>query len=474
MKNNMLLALLLLLLGGVAVAQVDPTVMTVNGVPVPRSEFEYSYNKNNSETVVDKKSVNEYVDLFINYKLKVLAAQAAGIDTTRSFKSEFKMYRDQQLRPSFITDADVEAEARRIYKETSHRIDSLGGLVHPAHILVLVRQKATKAQQDSAKLRADSIYTALKRGADFATLARKCSDDKRSAIDGGDLSWIQRGQTLKEFEEKVYAMKKGELSRPFLSPVGYHIVLLKDKGNFFPYDSVHADILRFIDQRNLRDRIVSAKIDSIAKASVPACTPEDVLDRRSEEMQAKDPDLRNLIREYHDGLMLYEISNRTVWDKAAKDTEGLASYFKKNKKKYQWDTPRFKGISCHLKNEADIKRVKDVVKNLPFDQWGEALRKTFNDSTVTIKVVKGIFKEGDNALVDHEIFGKDTELKPVKGYPYTLAYGEKLKAPKTYEDVRDQVVADYQDYLEKQWVESLRRQYPVTVDKAVLETVNKH
>lgn len=474
MKNNMLLALLLLLLGGAAVAQVDPTVMTVNGVPVSRSEFEYSYNKNNSETVVDKKTVNEYVDLFINYKLKVLAAHEAGIDTTRSFKSEFKMYRDQQLRPSFITDADVEAKARQIYNETAHRIDSLGGLVRPAHILVLVRQKATKAQQDSAKLRADSIYNALKKGADFATLARKCSDDKRSAIEGGDLQWIQRGQMVKEFEEKVYSMKKGELSQPFLSPYGYHIVLIKDKGNFFPYDTVHADILRFIDQRNLRDRIVSAKIDSIAKASVPACTSEDVLDRRSEEMQAKDPDLRNLIREYHDGLMLYEISNRIVWDKASKDTEGLASYFKKNKKKYQWDAPRFKGISCHLKNEADTKRVKEVVKNLPFDQWNEALRKNFNDSTVTIKVVKGIFKEGDNALVDNEVFGKTAELKPMKDYPYTMTYGEKLKAPKTYEDVRDQVVADYQDYLEKQWVESLRSKYTVTVDKAVLETVNKH
>ena len=60
--------------------------MTVNGKPVTRSEFEYSYNKNNEETVVDKKSVNEYVDLFVNFKLKVLAAEAAGIDTTADFR----------------------------------------------------------------------------------------------------------------------------------------------------------------------------------------------------------------------------------------------------------------------------------------------------------------------------------------------------------------------------------------------------
>ena len=65
----------MLLQGGIAFAQNDPTIMIINGQPVSRSEFEYSYNKNNSEGVIDKKSVNEYVDLFINYKLKVQAAQ---------------------------------------------------------------------------------------------------------------------------------------------------------------------------------------------------------------------------------------------------------------------------------------------------------------------------------------------------------------------------------------------------------------
>ena len=89
----------------------DPVVMTINGKPVLRSEFEYSYNKNNSETVVDKKNVADYVPLFVNYKLKVLAAEAAGIDTTSAFRKEFLTYRDQQVRPSFINDDDVETEA---------------------------------------------------------------------------------------------------------------------------------------------------------------------------------------------------------------------------------------------------------------------------------------------------------------------------------------------------------------------------
>lgn len=151
----------MLLCGSIANAQNDPVVMTINGHPVTRSEFEYSYNKNNSETVVDKKSVDEYVDLFINYKLKVQAAMDAGIDTTKSFRSEFLLYRNQQIRPSFINNTDIENEAWKIYKATQTRVDSLGGLVRPAHILVGLRQNAPADAQAKAKERIDSIYNAL-------------------------------------------------------------------------------------------------------------------------------------------------------------------------------------------------------------------------------------------------------------------------------------------------------------------------
>ena len=106
MKSMLLTAMLLLSVLS-AWAQTDPTIMTIDGKPVSRSEFEYSYNKNNSEMVVDKKSVAEYVDLFINYKLKVLAAEEAGIDTTQSFKKEFLSYRDQQIRQAFLSNDDL-------------------------------------------------------------------------------------------------------------------------------------------------------------------------------------------------------------------------------------------------------------------------------------------------------------------------------------------------------------------------------
>jgi len=473
MKKIIAMALMLAATCAQAQTAADPVIMTVNGQPVSRSEFEYSYNKNNAEGVVDKKSVDEYVDLFINYKLKVQAALDAKLDTMKSFQGEFRQYRDQQLRPALITDDDVEREARKIYANTKKNIGEKG-LIRPAHILMLVRQQAPQADQDKAKQRIDSIYGALKAGADFEDMARRLSQDPGSARNGGLLPWIGPNQTLKEFEDAAYALKKGEMSQPFQSPAGYHIILMKDRKPLDPYDSLRTDIINFIEKRGVREQIINHNIDSLARQQ--GVSQQQFMDAKADEMAAKDSDLKNLIREYHDGLLLYEISNRTVWDKAAKDEQGLANYFKKNKKKYAWSEPRFKGIAYHVKTQGDVKAVKDAVKKLPFDQWTTTLRKTFNnDSTIRIRVEKGIFKKGDNALIDKEIFKKDTIVKPVKDYPIDATYGKVLKkGPEDYTDVRGLVTADYQDELEKAWVEELRRKYPVTVNKDVLKTVNKH
>ena len=465
----------LLLGAGAATAQDDPTVMTINGQPVSRSEFEYSYNKNNAEGVIDKKTVEEYVDLFINYKLKVAAAIDAKLDTLTSFKKEFAQYRDQQVRPSFVTDADVEAEAHRIYDNTKRAIGPKG-LVRPAHIFLYLGQKATEEEQQKAKERIDSVYNALKGGADFAEMAKRVSQDPGSAANGGLLPWIGPNQTLKEFEDQAYALKDGEMSEPFLSPAGYHIILMKGHKQLEPYDTLRASLMRFIEQRNLRERIARARIDTIAARSGGKLTREDVLAQRADSLMALDPDLKNLIREYHDGLLLYEISNRTVWDKAAKDSAGLEAFFKKNKKKYAWSEPRYKGMAYHVKVDSDVKAVRDCVKDLPFGEWAEALRTTFNsDSVLRIRVEKGIFKKGDNALIDREVFEKDTVVAPMKDYPIDAVYGKLLKkGPEDYTDVIGLVTADYQDFLEKEWVAGLRRKYAVEVNKDVLATVNNH
>lgn len=474
MKLKMLFAACLVSSAAVAQTLNDPVIMTVNGEPVLRSEFEYSYNKNNSEGVIDKKTVEEYVDLFINYKLKVVAAMDAKYDTLQSFKNEFAQYRDQQIYPLLVTNDDVETEARKIYDETVKRIGP-DGLVQCSHILLRLNQQASQEEQKVAKVRIDSIYKALKNGADFAELAKKVSQDPGSAQQGGLLPFVQRGQLVKEFEDAAFALQPGQMSEIVQSPFGYHIILVKERKMLEPFEFHHDNIIKFIDQRNLRDRIAQQKIEELVEKTDGASKSE-IMAQKAEELSANDSDLKNLIREYHDGLLLYEISNQLVWDKASKDDAGLAKFFKKNKKKYAWDEPRFKGMAFHVKDIADVQAVKDCVKKLAFDKWAEVLRTTFNsDSVLRIRVEKGIFKKGDNALVDSVIFKKDTTVAKLKDYPIDDVYGKILKkGPEDYTDVRGLVVADYQEELEKQWVAELRKKYSFTVDPDVLKTVNKH
>ena len=464
----------MLLCGVVSFAQSsDPILMKINGNSVTRSEFEYSYNKNNAEGVIDKKNINDYIPLFIAYKLKIEAAKDAKLDTLKSFQKEFAGYRDQQIRPAFITEEDVEAEAKKLYTETQQQIDNNGGMLKLAHVLILVPQHADSLTQLSSKNRIDSIYIALRKGADFAKLAKELSQDQGSASKGGDLSWIVKGQTLKEFEDVAWAMKDGEMSKPVKTAVGWHIILRKGHQNFYSYASQRDAIMNYISQRGLKENIIDKKLDSLAKAQ--HTTASDILDAKRQEMEANDLNLKYLIQEYHDGLLVYEISNREVWEKAQQDYLGQENFFKRNRKNYKWEEPRFKGMAYCTRQAEDIDNVKKAVKGKPFEKWADILRSSFNsDSVLRIRVEEGIFKKGYNALVDKQIFGKDTLATPIKDFPYTAVYGKKISAPETVDDVRQQVISDYQEELEKRWVERLRKRYRVEIDENVLQTVNKH
>lgn len=473
MKRNLLLASMLLAAVS-SWAQSDPIVMSVNGVDVHRSEFEYSYNKNNGDDVIDKKTVEEYADLYANYKLKVQAALDAKLDTMTAFQQEYAMYRDQQVRPTIVTNAELLDEARAIYNRTKEAVGPRG-MVHAAHILLEVSTQATPREQEKVHQRIDSVYKALQAGADFAEMARKVSQDPVSGPNGGLMPWFGPGKTIKEIEDMAYSLQPGQMSQPFLTPVGYHIMLLKERKQLEPFDSLKNDLLMMLERRDIRDEIVSAKLHRMVKASQGALTEETILENRSDSLAATDSEMKYLFQEYHDGLLLYEISSREVWEKATSDEGALKAWFENHRKDYTWQEPRYKGIAYHVKDKKDVKAVKNCVKNLPFDQWAEALRTTFNpDSVIRIRVEKGLFKRGDNPTIDRMVFKAPAEVKPLQDYPIDAVYGKKLKKPSDYTDVRTRVVEDYQNDLERRWVASLRKRYPVIIHEEVLKTVNKH
>ena len=324
-------ATLVLLVSIQAKAQSDPVVMRIAGEDVPRSEFEYNYNKNNSDGVIDKKTVEEYVDLFINYKLKVKAALDAKLDTMSSYQKEFRTYRDQQIRPLMVPEGAEEREAVEYYDNMLKQLEGKE-LIQPAHIFVHVQQQATSEQQASAKARIDSIYAALEQGEDFAALAQKHSEDRQTGIRSGIIGWIGPHQLLKELEDAAYALEKGEVSKPFLSTVGWHIMKLMDKKPLEPYDTLAPRIRQFLEARGVKEKIATQLIDSLSKSQQKSI--EEIMDEASDRYAAQDDELKYLIKEYHDGLLFFEEMQREVWQPAAADTLGLINYFKKNKKRY--------------------------------------------------------------------------------------------------------------------------------------------
>ena len=456
-----------------AAAQDDPIVMRINGVPVTRSEFEYNYNKNNSAGVIDKKSVEEYADLFVNYKLKVQAALDDHLDTLSSYQKEFRQYRDQQIRPLLVPEGAKEKEVRDYYDGMVARLEGKQ-LIQPAHILIHLQQDATEEQKAAAKVRIDSVYQALKDGADFAELAKKVSQDPGSAMRGGMLPWIGPNQVVKEFEDVAYSLNEGDISEPFLMPFGYDIVKLMGRKDLESYEELHDRIMQYLEGQGVENRIAQQVLDSLANQNQK--TIEQILDEKTEEFCAKDDELKYLVQEYHDGLLLFEECNTKVWDPASKDTLALANYFKKHKKQYAWSEPHFRGMAYYCKNAADVDAVKKLVKKLPQDKWMNTIRETFNKDSVMVRVERRIFKKGDNPNVDRlALKDKSAELKPVKNYPNVGVFGKVLKkGAEEWTDVSNQVVNDYQRLKEDEFVAELRKRYTVEINKEVLATVNNH
>ena len=452
----------------------DPVVMTVGNEKVTRSEFEYNFNKNNTDAVVDKKSVREYADMYAVYRMKVLAALDNKLDTVTSYQKEFRHYRDLQIRPLLVSDAVVEEECTKYY---NRMLESLGGkdLIKPAHIFLMLGQNASNEQIEATKVRIDSIYNALTEGADFETLAKELSQDRQTAVKGGVLPWVGPGQTLKEFEDAAYALKVGEMSKPVQSPVGYHIIKMTERKDLEPFDSLHTKIHAYLERRGIRNQLAGVVVDSLLAKYNGEKTAEDILDMETERLCAQDKELKYLVKEYHDGLLLYDLCSKQIWEPAKADTVGIEKHFKANKKSYAWDKPHFAGMVYYCKNEADVAAVKKLLKKVPEDQWITTIRGAYNKDSVAVRMEKRLFAEGENDNVDVlALKAKGKELKPVKDFPYVGVVGRVLKkGPAKWTDVSAQVVQDYQKAKEDEYVETLRRKYPVVINENVLSTVNQ-
>lgn len=616
----------------------DPVLMTVNGKPVPLSEFEYLYHKNNSQQL-QPQTIDEYVDMFVTYKLKVADAEAAGIDTTQAFLNEFNGYRNDladpylvdkeyedsllhvayshyqeavdvshimvplldmagkpttkalldSIRQLVIDGADFGKLARRYSSDQSARVNGghLGyiiagqypyefeevayntapgqvseifptrfgyhfikagdrkanpGEVHTRHILLMTRGLSPE-QSEAKHQKIDSIYAALKAGADFAEAARMHSDDTGSGRNGGDLPWFSLGRMVPEFEETAFALADGEMSEPFKSAYGWHIVERLGHRGLPPFEDVRDNLRKAFDRDVRSERIAKrrvekfeqlypVKIDASTEARVQqilaggvdstsvaqlkamdnltaatvgkrivtvadvaaklegqtivaesafeaynsalaALTDEAVLAQARENLELTNPDFRNLIGEYRDGMLLFEISNRNVWQRASADTEGLQRYFEANRGNYTWQKPHFKGWVVLATTDSVRALAEQMAKGRQFantDSLNSALRQQFGRDAKAEFVVAG---QGDNPIVDYVAFGGAVP-EAQKGRRFNSWFaleGRIIDAPEEASDVKGAVSTDYQQELERQWVEELHAKYPVKINKKILKKV---
>ncbi len=221
MKKILLSATLLLSMGSMMFAAkptTDPdnqVLLTIDKAPVTVGEFEYLYNKNNSQQMVPQ-TIEQYLDMFINYKLKVMAAIEAGIDTTATFKNEFNGYVNDLAQP-FLTDKNVEQQLiDKIY-------DRLKEEVNVSHIMIDLGM--TQAQGDLNKAELDSLRAVILGGGEtFEELAKKYSIDRASRDNGGNMGFITAMRFPYTFEDAAYDTPVGELSDVIQTGYGYHLV----------------------------------------------------------------------------------------------------------------------------------------------------------------------------------------------------------------------------------------------------------
>ncbi|MBO5864691.1 MAG: peptidylprolyl isomerase [Bacteroidaceae bacterium] len=465
------IAALFLLISSTALAQVtDPVLMRVNGKEVARSEFEYAFNKNNTNLAGEGQTVDEYLPMYIDFKLKVAEAETLKLDTLSSFKEEFERDRKLMAENYLVDTCFINDEAYKVYATDSATIGR-DGFIEVAHIVFLAKQTAPVADVELAKARIDSAYAMLNEGKTFEDVAT-FFEIPAQAIRSFE---IVRGQVYPEFEQAAYALADGSYSAPFESPAGFHIVKRISSRPFGTFDEYKPAIVKMLEQQNIREAARNKRGRDLAREFGGNLTPQEALALEDSLLESKYPEFGNLMREYYEGLLFFEVSTREVWGKVASDEEGLAKYFKKNKKAYKFDTPRFRGAVIQANSQENLDNVKAMLEGVAFENYKAAIEANLpKDSVRTVRVEVGVFAVGDNAWVDKMAFGQGEGGNLRRGFVVVDTVGTVIEAPETYKDVKGLVTADYQKYLEEKWVKSLRKKYKVKVDKKVLKTVNKH
>ena len=624
------------------------TILKIDNQTVNKAEFEQIYWKNKKEKIATKEDLDEYIKLFVNFKLKVIAAEELGLDTTKKFINELSGYRVQLEKPYLIDTSINEDLINEAYYRTinevnaSHIMTKLGpnptpedtlkaynkildirnkilsgnigfeeaaeelsedpyaksskgnlgyfnafkmlysfecaayetpvgkvseivrtkygyhivqpnsirkakGRVKTSHIMITT---SSKKENILSEEKINSIYKELvEKTKTFEELAIQYSEDRKSAKNGGEIGWINSGGNFyPEFEEAVFSLKTdGEYSKPFKTPNGWHIVkrlsyepigdlksmsynlknkiqkdarAQKTKSSFinklkteyqlknmfnikvlvsilknkkFDYENLdfnnnlkninnvvltfsnvsftNFDFIKYLGKSKLisKDKIE----ENLIKQQFIKFTNHNLIEFEKTQLETKHPDFKALMKEYRDGILLFEISDQNIWTKAIKDTAGLKEFYNSNKDTWKWPN-RINGTLFTSESKKTVNKVKSL-----------KLKKSLsNDSIMSILNKDNLFNlKYENKIIDnfnkYNLTFDDLE----KGFNGPFKFEEKWvliyvedKLPQRNKELKEAegiIVSAYQNYLESQWLSSLKEKHEISINYETLYSIKQ-
>ncbi|SHG40384.1 peptidylprolyl isomerase [Winogradskyella jejuensis] len=638
MRTKLLAFLLVLITVNFASAQKQKNLLTIEGESVSSEEFLKLYNKN-LDLVKDEsqKQLDNYLELFIDYKLKLKEAQRLGLDKDANYKREFENYK-KQLTKNYLSDNkvtdelvleaydrmkyDIRAshilildnpevedtlitynkllEYRKVLKDEGYEVakgkyhngktvlvEDLGyfsafkmvydfesmayntkpgevsmpfrtdfgyhivrvdekrpsrGTATVAHIMLALKQKDSTVNVEE---RINDIYKKLQQGEAFDALAKQFSDDKSSARNGGKLRPFKSGQLSSTvFEDAAFNLEnKGDMTQPLKTKYGWHIIKLikkepinsfedikptleaqvkrdarsklinsamvkklskrysitknpETKAYFRPIleegyfsgkfnlpkdykgnvsvikvnDSVYTndDFLQFLKTKQRQYMRQKTTIKKVLDKELHLFYEQSVLKFREDNLVNENQEFADVLKEYKDGLLLFALMEKEIWNKASKDSTGLKNYYDSNASKYQWEDR----IETTIATSSSKEMASSVQKLIKEGKSQEDIKTILNkDNQQNVIFTSGSFEKSNPKL--------PTDLVFIEGVSEIYEHNDNFHvfniisvlpaSTKTLKEARGSVVNDYQNEIEKQWLKSLRDRFKVSVNTKVLK-----
>lgn len=497
----------------ISFAQKEKELFRINNEPIMVSEFKQVYEKNLAVLEDEEsKDIDKYLELYINYKLKVKEAYSLKLDTLKAYKRELEGYKNQliapylqdneylnrlikeaynrtteevrashvlikfpkkrtekdtlvfynkieEIRNRILSGESFEKVAKEVSEDPSAKINggdlgyfSAFTMVYPFedaayktklnevskpfktrfgyHILKVTGKRESKGEfevahilinkSEKGKEKADSLYKALKTGANFDKIAEKYSEDRGTASLGGKLPRFGTGKMVENFENEVRKLEKeGDYSKPFKTKYGWHIVKLLKKHPVGSFDKVKHELTKkvkksnraglskqavlnklkkeykivdnkkalnvflntnthMLENQNLKEVLFSINTKKVlqkdfmnyighrhnhnVKTLYEKFKNFEIKEYFKNDLINKEPEYRNVLLEYKEGLLLFDLMQQKIWNRASKDTLELKELYRLNKSKYK--NKKFEDVRGHVMNDYQKKLEEEWIKNL--------------------------------------------------------------------------------------------------------------